>query len=313
MKAKSIQKIINQRFNAWVKSITDENVKRLVQENTIMTGGAIVSMLLNEPVNDFDFYFRNKETTFAVAKYYVDQFVKENPNHKSGHDVTYNNDGLSVFVPIEVRLENDGRVHVVAKSAGIAAAGNNNTYRYFELDPRHGASDYIDDLVDAANQMKKNEKMSFAPIFLSSNAITLTNDVQIVIRFYGDPEKIHENYDFIHCTNYWTSWNNEVVLNAKALESILTRELIYVGSKYPIASLCRIRKFLDRGWYITAGQILKISMQISELNLNNFDILEDQLTGVDAAYFMDIIAKLKEKDAQAIDKSYLGKLIDEIF
>lgn len=305
MKSKTINKIINKKFEDWLGYILDSNVQDMVEKNTIMTGGAITSMLLNEPVNDYDFYFRDVETTKAVAEYYVSQF---NQNREE--------DGVpaGIEVPISVKVTNDGRVHIVAKSAGVAAANSTSTYKYFELDPNTSAAgEYIESLTDVRDQLKSNFKNRFSPVFLSSNAITLTDDVQIVIRFYGDPKTIHENYDFIHCTNYWTSWDNQVVLNAESLESILTKELIYVGSKYPIASLCRIRKFLKRNWHITAGQLLKISMQISDLNLRDFDVLEEQLTGVDVAYFHEIISKLKEKDPKSLDRTYLMSLIDEIF
>jgi hypothetical protein len=169
-------------------------------------------------------------------------------------------------------------------------------------------------LTEAANQIKKNAKSGvFKPIFLSSNAITLTGDVQLVIRFYGDPATIHENYDFVHCTNYWTSWEKKVVVNEKALEALLTKELIYVGSKYPLASVCRIRKFITRGWHINAGQLLKILFQLNSLNLNDYKVLEDQLMGVDMAYFAEILSKLHEKDPETIDATYLANLIDEVF
>jgi hypothetical protein len=304
MKTKTINKIITRKFEQWLKSITDEKVKELVKNNTIMTGGAIASMLLNEPVNDFDFYFKNKETTLAIANYYVNSFVS---NKKS------TNNGIEV--PISVKEEGD-RIKIVVKSAGAEAEGNEEDYRYFELDPnplQNNGGEYVESLTDVSNELKKNSKSDFRPIFLSSNAITLTGDIQIVIRFYGEPEEIHSSYDFIHCTNYWTSWTGLVSLNAKALECLLTKELIYVGSKYPIASVCRVRKFLERGWHITAGQLLKILMQISELNLQDFKVLEEQLTGVDVAYFREILDKIKEKDPSLVDFAYLSTLIDQLF
>lgn len=310
MKTKTINKIITQKFKRWLKSIEDEKVRELVKNNSIMTGGAIASMLLKEPVNDFDFYFRNKETTLAVANYYVSQF---NKNKEESITLPLEN----VKVPITVK-ECGERIKIIAQSAGISAENEEEIeYRYFELDPnpnRNAGGEYVENLVDVSNQLKRNQKSSdFRPVFLSSNAITLSGDVQVVIRFYGDPTEIHENYDFVHCTNYWTSWDNKVTLNPKSLECLLTKELIYVGSKYPVASICRVRKFLERQWHITAGQLLKILMQISELNLKDFNVLEEQLTGVDVAYFHEILNKMKDKDPTSVDFGYLSTLIDELF
>jgi len=327
MKAKTINKIITAKFNYWLKSITDENVRKLVKENTIMTGGAIASMLLNEDVNDFDFYFRNKETTLAVANYYVGQFLKDKNAIKASEDTKEFLQEIGaelvtpvvengVEVPISVREEGD-RIKIVAKSAGISSIEDGeDQYRYFELDSipqRDSGGNYIEGLVNISNQLRKNGEKKFSPIFLSSNAITLTDHVQVVIRFYGGPETIHENYDFAHCRNYWTSWEADVHLDPKALECILTKELIYIGSKYPLASVCRIRKFISRGWHINAGQLLKILMQLSQMNLSNFKVLEEQLTGVDMAYFHEILEKLKSTNPNEVDCAYLTTLIDELF
>ncbi len=317
MKTKTINKIVSRKFDQWLASITDEKVRELVKGNTIMTGGAIASMLLNEDVNDFDFYFKNKETTLAVANYYVNQFNANRaatPGDNAGTLAETNRGGVEV--PISVREDGD-RVKIVVKSAGVDAEENEQPYEYFELRPnptQNAGGNYVDELFNISNQLKSNSKKNdYRPIFLSANAITLTGDVQVVIRFYGDPEVIHSNYDFIHATNYWTSWDRLIVLNQKALESLMNKELIYVGSKYPISSICRVRKFLGRGWHITAGQLLKICMQLSELNLKDFKILEEQLTGVDVAYFSEILNKIKSKDPEIVDFAYLSTLIDNIF
>jgi hypothetical protein len=42
-------------------------------------------------------------------------------------------------------------------------------------------------------------------------------------------------------------------------------------------------------------------------------VLEDQLTGVDIAYFVQLLARLKEKDPEKVDGAYLIEIIDRIF
>ena len=73
----------------------------------------------------------------------------------------------------------------------------------------------------------------------------------------------------MHCTNYWTSWDREVVTSAAALESILTKDLKYQGSQYPVCSIIRTRKFIERGWTINAGQYLKMAIQIGAMVTNS--------------------------------------------
>jgi hypothetical protein len=315
MKTKTINAVISKKIDEWAKSITDENVRNLVQKNTIVTGGCIASMLLKEDVNDFDIYFRNKETVLAVANYYVAQFKSmADHTHKDGGEIL-----------ISVREEED-RVKIFIKSAGIAGEKGENDYQYFEGRPDQEGEDYVNSVVDVISKTDEepvqeiNDK-KYRPVFLSANAITLSDKIQIVIRFYGDPDTIHQHYDYVHCTNYWTSDERKLVLKQAALEALLSKELVYVGSKYPLCSVIRTRKFIKRGWTVNAGQYLKMCFQISKLDLTDINVLEDQLTGVDAAYFAQLIDGLrkhtdKEKEAGKdfkIEYGYLASIIDKLF
>lgn len=315
MKKKTISSVLNKKFTEWANSITDEAVKKLVMNNTIITGGSIASMLLKEDVNDFDVYFKNKETVLAVANYYVANF-KAMSVHK--HE-----DGKEIDIYVK---EEEDRVKIYIKSAGIAGEQGESDYQYFENRPDQEAEDYVDTVT---KQMESSDEVTIAeindkkyrPLFLSANAITLSDKIQIVIRFYGDPDTIHQHYDYIHCTNYWTSNDGKLTLKQEALEALLSRELIYVGSKYPLCSVIRTRKFIKRGWSINAGQYLKMCFQISKLDLTDINVLEDQLTGVDAAYFAQLIESLKshtEKEKSegrdfVIEYGYLAAIIDKIF
>lgn len=306
MKAKTIKKVLESVHNKFVNSITDEHVKELVKKNSIITGGSIVSMLLGEKVNDYDYYFTNKETVIAVANYYVNLFNVNNP---------------SIQVKPQVVIDDDGRVRILIKSAGIASEGSGNgQYRYFEQVPDPTvAENYVEDVMDVLQNQSDNsgDKTKYRPIFLSDNAITLSDNIQLVIRFYGEPEEIHTNYDFVHAMNYWYSGTGHIELPRASLESILTRELIYNGSKYPLASIIRARKFIQRKWAINAGQYLKMVLQLHDLDLKDPEVLKEQLTGMDVAYFHEVLEKLQEKMNEDKDfkvtSTYLIEIIDRIF
>lgn len=313
MKAKTIKAVLRKKIDEWALTVEDLAVRELIQKNTIVTGGAIASMLLKEPVNDYDIYFRNHATTLAVAEYYVKRF---HPTNRKG-------------IPCNISIsDKDSRITIVIKSAGIASEeGTEKPYEYFESRQEGEAGNYVAEIMDdpgdiqdayeqtkeAVLESEEDGKPPYRPVFLSTNAITLSHKLQIVLRFYGEPEEIHENYDFVHCTNHWKSWDNELILRADALESLLTKELRYVGSKYPICSIIRLRKFIKRGWSVNAGQILKMVMQASELDLKNIEVLRDQLTGVDAAYFFEVIQKVREKDPEKVNSAYLIEIIDRMF
>lgn len=302
---KTIKKVLNNKFESFLKSIPEEEIKTVLKENTIITGGCIASMLLNEKVNDFDLYFRTKEVALKVAQYFVQLYQDEVKNKA---DV--NNVGIST--PIDVK-EEDGRISIFIRSSGVdSITSEDEDYRYFEtLDPGSPEQEnFIDNAVTMVKSLDARKKNSYMPVFLTSNAITLSDQIQLIIRFYGEPEEIHKNYDFVHCTNFWTSWNKELVLQADALKALLTKELKYQGSLYPIASLIRMRKFVKRGWFPTAGTFLKIAYQINDLDLKNPEILREQLLGVDVAYFRDLLNRIQNKSD--IDSIYICSLIDEI-
>ena len=304
MKAKTIKSVLKKKFNEFVESIEDEGLRKEVKENTIITGGCIASMLLAEKVNDYDLYFRTKAVAKKVAEYYIKQF-SDNPPPKFKA-------GGSVKIYVDEIITD--RVKIVIKSAGIAGEGQAAHYQYFEqLNPDSSeAEEYVEQMVDNIAEEKEDAR-PYRPIFLSSNAITLSDKVQLIFRFHGEPDEIHENYDFVHCTNYWTSWDEKLVLRQDALEALLARELRYVGSRYPLCSIIRTRKFIQRQWTINAGQYLKMAMQLNELDLTNVSVLEDQLVGVDTAYFIQIIDALKDKDKEKVDSAYLMTIIDRIF
>jgi len=345
MKAKTIKAILRKRIDAWLNTIEDEAVRKLVKNRTIVTGGCIASMLLREPVNDFDVYFTDYETTLAVAKYYVDRF-KAAPNKGipvsmfvcdgSPEDKYAWGDYPQEILDTRGRpdTEPEGhvrRVRIVAKSAGVAGelkeGEKAKDYQYFEARPDNEAADYVrgvvqdpadvEDLVeDIEAKLPTDEddtKPKYRPVFLSTNAITLSHKIQIVLRFYGDADEIHKNFDFAHCTSYWTSKDDNLVLRPHAMEALLTKELRYIGSKYPVCSLIRVRKFLQRGWTVNAGQIVKMAMQVSELDLTDVKVLQDQLTGVDVAYFCQLVERVKESDPEKVNSAYIIEIIDRMF
>jgi len=313
MKAKTIKQVLRKLVDDWAASIEDERVRQIVKDNAIVTGGAIASMLLREPVNDYDIYFRTREAVLAVATYYVGRFKGQVAGSEARE--------------ISVRAEED-RIRIVVKSAGIAKeGGTNKPYEYFETRADGEATQYVSEVMQdpgaiedtyeqtegAALETKDADKPKYRPVFLSTNAITLSHKIQLVLRFYGEPDEIHKNYDYIHCTNYWTAWDDHLELRKEALTALLSRELVYVGSKYPVCSMFRLRKFIKRGWSVNAGQLLKIAMQISALDLTNIETLQDQLTGVDCAYFCEVISKLKDKDPEKVNVAYLVEIINRMF
>jgi len=318
MRKKNITGNIKRKMNEWLDTIEDEALKNDVKNDIVVTGGCIASMLLGEPVNDYDVYFKRFETACRVTDYYIAKFLENRVAIQGGIPV-------EMFSERLVDSMNRQRVRVVVKSAGVAGDTQSKEYGYFESDSTATpeAGEYIDDIYENVQAVAEVDdtvlpiKPDYAPVFLSSNAITLKGGVQLIIRFHGGADAIHENFDFVHTMNYFT-FADGVVLNPDSLEAILSKTLTYKGSLYPICSVFRTKKFIERGWKINAGQYLKMALQISKLDLTNYLILEEQLTGVDVAYFKEVLSKAQSKNEDGtpsliVDTAYLTEVINRMF
>jgi len=302
MQRKTIQKVIVKNLEAWLESITDVKLRNRVKPNILLSGGSITSLFQCQDVNDYDIYIKDVNVLWELATYYTCRI--------SGIEIldgrclpTYRNN-----------LESDYRgqdIYTINNSYAIAVRTlKPDQIKIFFKDGEHkGGMKIIEPTI---HPHYETEPEPYQLAFLSPNAISLTNNIQIILRFHGDNEAIHKTFDFIHATNYFT-FETGLVTNVAALESIITKQLAYQGSLYPLTSIIRMKKFLLRGWSINAGEILKIMFQISELDLKNPDVLEEQLIGVDVAYFGKLIEVLRGADNQKFTSQYLNEIIDRVF
>lgn len=329
MKAKTIAKTIDKKVTDWLSTIEDESLRSLCKKDVIVTGGSIVSMFLQEPVNDYDLYFKHSKTVALLANYYAKKMIaSDNFKVRPAIKITFENSDFAEVFAVNVEGEDKDselnyfedikeqklykaeRVEIYVKSQGFSAEGNDEEYKYFESESPEDTEKFFSEISE-----QKSDGEKYRPVFMSSNAITLSNKIQIVLRFTGDPAEIHKNYDFVHATNYWT-FSTGLVTNTAALESILSKELIYRGSLYPLASIFRTRKFIQRDWTCHVGNYLKMALQLNELDLFDINVLREQLTGVDAAYLHEVITAVKEQQNDNPDfkfnSAYLCQIIDRM-
>lgn len=161
----------------------------------------------------------------------------------------------------------------------------------------------------------KEELQPYEPKCITGNAISLNDKVQLITKFVGTPDEVHKNFDFVHCMCYYDPFGDNLVIPTDAALSMMTKELKYRGSLYPLASVIRTRKFIKRGWSINAGQYLKMILQLQGLNLYDQNVLKNQLMGVDSLYFNQMLLQVGDlhvKDGQ-VDALYLVELIDRFF
>lgn len=303
MQTKTIEKNIKAKMEEWLKTISDEPLRRSVKDNLLVTGGSICSMFLGEPVNDYDVYLMDMDVCKKLSEYYIiphqNDIVIFDGRQREQLIEKYNS---------EYEFKTDGRLPIDSNNSFAISLRNLKPEQiklYF-----NGATGGL-----KLGDKHVDEKV-YKPLFFSPNAISLSDDVQVVLRFGGTSEQIHKTFDFIHATNYLT-FKDGLVLNLAAVESILTKQLKYQGSYYPVTSIIRAKKFIKRGFNINAGEYLKIMFQISQLDLTSPDVLEEQLIGIDVAYFEVLIKALRDKfetDKEfKITTQWFNTLVDKIF
>lgn len=104
--------------------------------------------------------------------------------------------------------------------------------------------------------------------------------IQLIRVLTGEPKDIIQSFDYAHTTNFYNI-KDGLVINTAAASSLLQKKLRYVGTMYPVAALFRLRKFLSRGWTIDVSQLIKMALQISDLNLHDPQVFSEQVRGVD--------------------------------
>lgn len=325
----NIKKHLDKEFKKFTKSIIkpksikseDFKIRKLIQDYGFITGGAIASLLLKEDINDYDLYIKNVDACKKIVKYFINMIDKDKIFTLIALDFDeYINTHIALEKELEKIQDSTDEFFIKRKEQILTILDSDETVEEIQdqFNDKTRVKIYIPSMGTLSIKEKhiKNEyRCGPYPIHISSNAITLSNGWQIITRFVGTPDEVHKNFDFAHCTCYYDYVNDYLELPEKAIKSLLMKELVYQNSKYPLAALMRIRKFIKRGFKINAGEMLKIIWHVQELDLKNPKILEDQLMGVDILYFRDIICNLNEhiKQGDEIGSSHLFEMIDKYF
>lgn len=209
-----IDYIIEKSFT--FKFLRDTGLYELFKKyKIVLAGGAIVSIIKQDFINDHDLYLKDKSLL---------------------------NDFLFEFT-------NKFNVESVYSSTSA------NTYRF------------------------KNQKFQ---IVILEEAINKT------------AREIINTFDFSVCQGAYDFEYDGFVFGDKFLDDINTRKMHYnIDSKYPISSLFRYRKYINKGFHFSTVEILKIVYSIQQLKINTYLDVAKSLNSVSTVKFADLIILLK--------------------
>lgn len=130
----------------------------------------------------------------------------------------------------------------------------------------------------------------------TDNAITYkrkTNNgnrvVQLITNpsFIGMPRNVFKHFDFVHCMGAYL--NGKIHMHDMFLECIAERRMVFnPGTAYPIASLIRSKKYMNRGYSISGLEIIKMALTIHALEIKNVGDLKKQLMGIDVQLLLPL-------------------------
>jgi hypothetical protein len=223
--------------------------------NSFIAGGAILSVTKEEKIKDYDLFV----TTAASARSLVNTFLR--------------------------RIQGGDTLQLITEVDEVNPKISKGVLSFTQPDRMTLP---IEDIIDNFNQLCKKQKSKgkLQPVYLSKNAITLSNGVQVIFRFIGEPEDVFSTFDYEHCKVYWRPKPQGLLLGSlvytgRSQESIAKNELIYTGNtRFVLSAISRLNKFIKRGWGISPSSLLSLAVTASKIDWSNRKVLEEELLGI---------------------------------
>ncbi len=130
--------------------------------------------------------------------------------------------------------------------------------------------------------------------------------VQLIKRLYGEPCQVIDKFDFTICMAAYLPAINKIIIGEQFLYHLASKGLHYNIGKYPLASLWRARKYIERGFKFPATELIKLALTINNLKLKDYKDLKEQLEGIDTLFLRKLTDALLKKGDEEFE---FGKAI----
>jgi hypothetical protein len=137
----------------------------------------------------------------------------------------------------------------------------------------------------------------YLPKLITENSVNLTDKVQVILKFVGTPDEVTKHFDWQHIKSYFTI-KDGLKLTEDVYRLVIEKELIYTGSNYPLSSLLRLRKYLQKGWTVSTKTMIHIILDtVAAMEQNN--VFREYIA--DSCSYDD---KFKEKVEDSIEEEF---------
>ena len=155
--------------------------------------------------------------------------------------------------------------------------------------------------------LKTSSDDKFKVKLITDNAINLSDKIQLIIKFVGEPKEVTDKFDFKHIKSYYDCNTQKLHLTNDVYQLVCEKELVYTGSEYPLSSLFRLKKYIKKGWNVSTTTMLHIALDIVSV-FNKMEKGRMRPCGIDD---QDIIEP--QKDTKFIIDDEIDFNEDEVF
>jgi hypothetical protein len=159
----------------------------------------------------------------------------------------------------------------------------------------------------------------------SFNAVTYKNNDNVfqlikLNEFTTVPEVVIDKFDFtINQVAYDFEVDKFFIVDT-FLKDLAARQLVFNNkTPYPIATLIRVEKYLNKGFNINPLELGKIALEVQNLSFNTMEELEEHFRGVDLSLLRDLFNTIEgDKDYNkeeflVIMNDFLDQNLDNLF
>ena len=131
------------------------------------------------------------------------------------------------------------------------------------------------------------------------------NPIQLIVyKFFETPEDIFNEFDFTINMAALECSSDKVTLHPQFLKHNSQRFLSFNrGTAYPLMSALRVQKYLDKGYIISKGEMLKLLLTITELKLDSWSDVKDHVGGMYGLNMDEVFDEERIGEEYSLDKA----------